>query len=382
MKILGPHQRCYLIPVVALLTVLIPVFTVGGPQDEDGALACEGCHTCEVPTARRPCLVSCPRDRMVNQIASHLLDEAPDSFVLDVLAELYQPVYFSHELHARMAEMGDSCGTCHHYSPPGHIPPCRECHDPETRLRDLTKPNLKGAYHRQCLSCHREWSHDTKCIVCHIPAKGQILSAEIADSTDIVGHSHPVIAVPVTKVYETSYEEHPIVTFQHKEHIELFGFRCVDCHREESCGNCHDIQKETSHLRTQEELHSACNECHGDAACTKCHNTEERRGFSHNSTGWPLGEYHQHLDCWSCHPAGRRIGRLSRMCANCHLDWTQENFRHAITGLALDEVHAQLDCTDCHADRRYEQDPVCSDCHDDGRTADTAPPGIRGHPGQ
>jgi len=383
MKITWANLRCVLIPVVAFSALAIPVYPESDSQNEkEQKLNCAECHTCNAPTTHQPCLISCPRRHMVNQVASHKLSEAPDSILLDVLTDLYQPVHFNHELHAGMAEMGDSCATCHHYSPSAHIPPCRECHDSETRSGDLSKPNLKGAYHRQCLSCHREWSHDTKCVICHIPAKGEILSTERPDPTDIIGRSHPAITVPVTRVYHTSYENGPVVTFQHKEHTDLFGFRCVDCHRKESCGNCHDIRKKDRHAHTPEELHDACDQCHSQSACNKCHGMEERPGFSHNSTGWPLSEYHQRLDCWSCHPAGRQIGRLSRMCANCHPDWDQDNFRHAITGLELDELHSQLDCTDCHAEQRYEQDPDCSSCHDDGRTAESAPPGIRGHPGR
>lgn len=369
------------ITALAFIVLLLPATSRGQSEKADSTkLDCSQCHTCKVPTAHRPCLTSCPRVRMVHQKGMHDLGEAPDSMVLDMLVDLYGPVHFNHELHASMAQMGDSCGTCHHYSPPGKIPPCRECHEAQGESHDLTKPNLKGAYHRQCLSCHREWSHDTKCIICHIPAENQILSAATPDPTDIVGRTHPAIVVPVTKVYKTPYDDGPIVTFQHKEHIDLFGFRCVDCHRQESCGNCHDIQKEHVWSRTQEETHAMCNDCHAEASCTKCHGMEERPGFSHNSTGWPLGRYHRQLDCWSCHPTGRRIGRLSRMCVNCHADWDQDSFRHAVTGLSLDEVHSQLDCEDCHADQRYDRDPVCSDCHDDGRTAESAPPGIRGHP--
>ena len=28
---------------------------------------------------------------------------------------------------------------------------------------DLRMPNLKGAYHRQCLNCHRDWAHENEC---------------------------------------------------------------------------------------------------------------------------------------------------------------------------------------------------------------------------
>ncbi|PKK82691.1 MAG: hypothetical protein CVT49_12490 [candidate division Zixibacteria bacterium HGW-Zixibacteria-1] len=65
------------------------------------------------------------------------------------------------------------------------------------------------------------------------------------------------------------------------------------------------------------------------------------------------------------------------MCENCHQGWNRENFRHAVTGLKLDEMHSELDCEDCHAGRKFNEDPKCDDCHDDGRTALSAPPGMK-----
>lgn len=341
------------------------------------AIDCKDCHTCDVPTAKDMCLKQCPTLTMTHTKSSHSLVEAPDSLLINELAEDYEAVHFNHKQHAGMAEMNDSCGVCHHYSPPGHIPPCKECHLAGGSESNLRQPGLKGAYHRQCLSCHREWSHDTKCVVCHLPSKSGMIKGNGDDPTDIVGRPHPVITTPAKKVYETPYKDGPVVTFQHKEHIDLFGFRCVDCHRQENCGYCHDIERPASTNKSQEVVHAICNDCHKSDACAKCHDTKERPGFSHNQTGWPLNPYHATLDCWACHPTGKKISTLNRMCASCHAGWNQENFKHAVTGFKLDETHAQMDCTDCHAGRKYDSDPVCGDCHDDKRTAESAPPGTK-----
>ncbi len=191
-----------------------------------------------------------------------------------------------------------------------------------------------------------------------------------------MGKSHPVINVPGKRVYTTPYKQGPVVTFQHKEHIDLFGFRCVDCHKAENCGHCHDL-KGTTPPKTQVEVHAICNDCHGKDECRKCHDTKERPGFTHSSTGWPLNPYHNQLDCWTCHPTGKRIAKLNKMCANCHRGWTPDNFQHAVTGLQLDETHKDMDCESCHPGRKFESDPVCADCHDDGRTPKDAPPGMK-----
>jgi hypothetical protein len=312
---------------------------------------------------------------MTHITSDHPLAEAPTELLLDRLAEQYRPVRFNHKLHAEMAEMGQDCATCHHFSPPGRIPPCAECHDSETNPTNLRRPSLKGAYHRQCLSCHREWSHDTKCVVCHLPADLHSLSDQDLDSTDIIGISHPIIREPVQKVYHTPYKEGPIVTFYHREHIELFDLTCASCHKEENCSYCHDIEKPSRPAKTQEQVHAICNDCHLDDECSRCHDTRERPGFSHESTGWALTGHHQDLPCRSCHPTGKRITRIERECVACHAGWKAGNFDHVITGLRLDEYHAEFDCEYCHMDLAYDEPPDCSNCHEDNRTAKEAPPG-------
>ena len=337
-------------------------------------LDCSECHTCENPTADNMCLKPCPSLTMAHRLGDHRLREAPDSLLLSQIADLYKPVEFSHGLHAEMAEMKGGCGMCHHYSPAEEIPPCRECHGTERSPSNLRQPTLKGAYHRQCMGCHREWSHDTRCVVCHLPEPGKSMAVTM-DSTDIMGISHPKIMVPGTKVYHPDYDEGPVVTFHHGEHVDLFELSCVDCHRDENCGYCHELGKEPGATAELEDGHDRCGSCHDLDNCGKCHGETEKPAFSHASTGWPLSSYHRGLDCRACHPTGRKIGRLNRSCNNCHSGWDQENFSHAVTGLKLDEIHVEMDCGDCHLDRDFAAEPACSDCHDDGRTHKDAPPG-------
>ncbi len=295
--------------------------------------------------------------------------------LLGDIADLYQPVHFNHKLHASMAQMGGDCATCHHFSPPGRIPPCKECHSPSGESSDLRKPNLKGAYHRQCLACHREWSHETQCVLCHIPSEGGAIAQSAKDPTDIIGTPHPKIVAPDKRLYTTPYKPGPMVTFYHEEHIQLFNLRCVDCHKQENCGSCHDMKREVKIAKTQEEVHAICNDCHNKDACAKCHDTKERSAFSHADTGWPLSRFHQKLECRACHPTGKKIARLNNNCSGCHGGWNQANFKHAIVGLQLDEVHIELECSDCHENKNFAATPKCDGCHDDGRTHKDAPPG-------
>lgn len=343
-------------------------------QDADQP-PCSDCHICMVPTAKKPCLKQCMRD-LRGAGSAHTPAEGPKVAILDQLVDFYQPVRFNHKLHAEMVGMGEGCAQCHHYSPAGKIPPCRECHGQiASETQDLRKPGLKGAFHRQCMGCHREWSHATECVICHIPREGQTIAEDGKDQTDIVGIKHPLIPEPAKKVYYTPYEAGPMVTFYHKEHIDLFGLRCVNCHQKENCAYCHDFQKPANLKKTDEEVHAICTGCHGKHKCSKCHDTREKPAFSHSDTGWPLSRYHVWLDCRACHPTGKRISRLNRNCVNCHGGWNQETFAHAVTGLRLDEIHYELECGDCHIDRKFQNKPDCAGCHDDGRSPKENPPG-------
>ncbi|MDH4158322.1 MAG: cytochrome c3 family protein [candidate division Zixibacteria bacterium] len=368
------HRR---VLVVAGLAVLVG-FSYGVAKDHEQIpqLDCSECHSCANPSASELCLKPCPSLTMTDVTAKHALKEAPDTFLIGQISDVYQPVRFNHKLHAEMAEMGGNCAICHHYSPSGRIPPCIECHGGEKNLANLRQPSLKGAYHRQCLSCHREWSHQTKCIICHLPTAGREAAAGGYDSTDFIGISHPVITTPSKKVYHTNFEDGPVVTFFHDEHVEMFEIKCVGCHKQENCSDCHDLAHKVGIHRVMVEDHAACYACHQDDECSKCHDTKEKAAFSHASTGWPLNRFHQDLNCRACHPTGKKIAKLNRQCTACHGIWSRNNFRHAVTGLVLSEVHVEAECSDCHAGLKYDQAPTCTNCHGEGEVdPKETPPG-------
>ena len=336
---------------------------------------CKLCHSCENPTLKNPCLKNCPRLDMLG--SHHSADDAPDVIYMDGLSDIYVPVVFSHKLHAQMADMSGGCQLCHHHSPTEDISLCIECHPASPKRADLSRPSLKGAYHRQCLGCHREWSHDTKCAVCHALKNSLRITHDYSDSTDFIGSKHPPIPEPEKIIYETTSEEGNLVTFYHNEHVHLFNLKCVDCHQKENCQKCHDLAKPTlANLtqsgdpvkihKTEADHHKACFNCHSGQKCTSCHSRDVKDPFNHYTrAGWRLNAYHKNLNCRKCHKMSNCFTGLKKGCANCHQDWTTENFNHVITGLKLDENHLEIECDICHTNYNFSRKPACSECHDE-----------------
>jgi hypothetical protein len=70
------------------------------------------------------------------------------------------------------ADEGTLCQGCHHNSPPAKKPPaCSSCHGQPFDERDLLRPGLMAAYHRQCMECHKQMGIEkpvaTDCAACH-----------------------------------------------------------------------------------------------------------------------------------------------------------------------------------------------------------------------
>lgn len=348
-----------------------------GPDVQD----CIACHVSGEPREGAAALKPC--SRYVNTAAQDAAP-APDYFILGELSDIYVPVVFPHEKHAGMMEMMGGCTVCHHRNPPGRIMRCGECHGGPSNPINLRQPGLKGAYHRQCLSCHRDWSHETACANCHVKkVPGQAIAIP-EDPTDIVGLGHPRIDRPGIVVYTaTAVEDAPLITFHHTEHVDLFGLRCVDCHKTESCNTCHDLNgsdpnsaRLRNHVigrRDRADPHQDCMQCHKEAIegdCTRCHDQKERPSFNHAArSGFSLSPFHDALECDACHTRKPVFAGLEADCLSCHEPgWSPENFDHARTGVVLNDIHAGIDCLGCHGEG-FGRPVTCNFCHDDDRTA-------------
>jgi len=347
------------------------------PGTPAAAADCVRCHTCALPTPAERCLAPCTRPQPRTPRTPDRM--GPDSVLIRELENLYWPVPFDHRGHARMAEMARGCVTCHHNTPAGQEPPaCKTCHSPTDPGTDITKPSLKGAYHRQCLNCHKDWTAETDCAKCH-PLKTDTARAALPPSRDdLLALLHPPIPQPETDVYRVGAAgaSATVVVFRHQEHVQRFGLTCAECHHEESCSRCHAADAKPKEVRTLAEHHRPCEICHrgdmeGDPTqivgkCERCHWRAEQpkpEPFDHARTGWPLSRYHQTVGCRKCHPAVP-FAKRDRDCNACHAAWEPGKFNHAVTGQTLDENHADADCQTCHAERKFDRPPTCGECHD------------------
>jgi hypothetical protein len=151
-----------------ILYIYLPAQIKNLTGHEQMNVDCKQCHVCDTPTKADPCLIECPRYKI--EVVRHSPDEGPDNLVIDKLKgenDLYTPVNFSHRLHSEMSLMSGGCAACHHFNPPGKIVECSTCHSAQRQRTELNKPDLKAAFHRQCMDCHSSWDDDVKCVDCH-----------------------------------------------------------------------------------------------------------------------------------------------------------------------------------------------------------------------
>ncbi len=123
-----------------------------------GPTGCMECHTKR--TSQTPPVKTASEKVGGKKTSKHVIE----IYTLSSLEKLYQPVIFSHAMHA---DITDNCATCHHYSEAGQTLSCGECHGAPFDPKNLNRPGLKGAYHLQCMDCHKEIGGPVGCTECH-----------------------------------------------------------------------------------------------------------------------------------------------------------------------------------------------------------------------
>ena len=170
------------------------------------------------------------------------------------------PVRFDHKKHAEMAQMGEGCYGCHHFNQSADIS-CKECHS-VSRARTTCQTDLNAARHRLCLDCHSAGT-ETACA-------SVMRKAEEGNQNTQAKKTFPKAVVPERVVFKTPSAIGKTVVFLHRSHAADFGFKCADCHREQSCASCHGADPQ-ARAPSSVGRHRACFSCHGKDDCAKCH---------------------------------------------------------------------------------------------------------------
>lgn len=91
----------------------------------------------------------------------------PDTVLIDDVSHWFGPAEFDHAGHVDIA---DACSTCHHDQEPAEAGACSDCHGALYDPADPDTPDLKMAYHLQCLGCHEDVGATLECVGCHARA--------------------------------------------------------------------------------------------------------------------------------------------------------------------------------------------------------------------
>mmetsp|Transcript_22013 Transcript_22013/g.10362 ORF Transcript_22013/g.10362 Transcript_22013/m.10362 type:complete len:542 (-) Transcript_22013:1300-2925(-) len=112
-------------------------------------------------------------------------DDIPEKVMINRLSKQYEAVDFPHRkvVNALVDHIKDSklvgyfhdhegtvCQGCHHNSPVSKNPPhCGNCHAQQWDEDNPAKPGIIGAYHQQCMGCHKKMNIDKPigCTECH-----------------------------------------------------------------------------------------------------------------------------------------------------------------------------------------------------------------------
>ncbi len=137
----------------------------------------------EEPLIARELLNS--RSPVTSPFSEQILKDIPEKVVIKSLVHQYEPAEFPHRKIAQtlLKNIGDDklasffhpnqmsvCQGCHHNSPVSIKPPkCQSCHNKPFNENSPLAPGLLGAYHQQCMGCHKAMGMEKPmgCTDCH-----------------------------------------------------------------------------------------------------------------------------------------------------------------------------------------------------------------------
>ena len=260
------HRLLAYAAVCALLVTLHTACNSSPPKD----VFCPPCPSCALDPQSLPKSKVLPKGVLPPHSAA-TTQQGPEQAVLYHLVSQYEPALFNHRGHLSYAA---NCTDCHHHAKSVEdFPPCRECHG--VAFKDISRPGLKGAYHRQCMNCHRQLgSGPLGCVDCHKQRSDKDDAAKLAKNN-----------APQKASLGHLAKEYPPVVFNHKLHEDV----------SDNCATCH-------HKPGEVELTAPCRECHGDQAKPGVKQLGLKDAY--------------HKQCLSCHQ--HMGGDAPQQCAGCH----------------------------------------------------------------
>lgn len=213
---LGKEEGAFITTEQAMHRVTAKASCVGCHAQAQEKKQCAGCHTfmgrtgqkteascakCHVSLTAGPELLQDKAGKVntaamiyetrVKTDTTVKVNEIPENIEIGVLANEYQASKFPHRkiVQKIMEGMKDDamaayfhaspnavCSGCHHNSPASANPPkCVSCHGKGAGHLNEAKPDLKTAYHQQCIGCHTEMGIEkpaaTACTECHAAKK-------------------------------------------------------------------------------------------------------------------------------------------------------------------------------------------------------------------
>lgn len=208
---------------------------------------------------------------------------------------------------------------------------CDDCHRSVRSTALATRFDLPTM--RECTSCHQARGASTRCASCHRTEADGVLRTRFAE-----GWLNPPRWMNGMRHDADFWVNHRRIAAANPE-------RCMDCHRERECVECHDgrIRDRRTHPNDYLSFHSVearmasdrCTSCHREQSfCVGCHT---RSGVAMNSAAASRGggRFHPAFERWAGpvvtndHHAMEARRALSE-CVSCHVE---------------------RDCVQCHAGR-------------------------------
>ncbi len=159
------------------------------PVKKENSDSCKACHNLQQTQLQFMEPGGVVKKALADRSSSYKFvkeDKIPEKVVIDALSNDYLPARFPHRkmvqaifqrvekndmAKAFHTDQAGLCMGCHHNSPKTLEPPrCASCHSKKGPGVD-GRPGLKGAYHGQCITCHKKMDVQsvaaTDCVKCH-----------------------------------------------------------------------------------------------------------------------------------------------------------------------------------------------------------------------